>query len=101
MRESCKNTIPIISRKFYFDVCPMAILCSERPRWPSGKVSALGPEGSRFETRFHRRWSLLHAKSCAMAKRPPAQVLSPKLRGPPQNSPRGASKWDVNITKLI
>ncbi|GBL81135.1 hypothetical protein AVEN_266202-1 [Araneus ventricosus] len=23
------------------------------PRWPSGKVSALGPEGSRFETRFH------------------------------------------------
>ncbi|GBL67784.1 hypothetical protein AVEN_4918-1, partial [Araneus ventricosus] len=24
-----------------------------RPRWPSGKVSALGPEGSRFETRFH------------------------------------------------
>ncbi|GBO12976.1 hypothetical protein AVEN_171124-1, partial [Araneus ventricosus] len=23
-----------------------------RPRWPSGKVSALGPEGSRFETRF-------------------------------------------------
>ncbi|GBL77062.1 hypothetical protein AVEN_12710-1 [Araneus ventricosus] len=24
-----------------------------RPRWPSGKVSALEPEGSRFETRFH------------------------------------------------
>ncbi|GBL92738.1 hypothetical protein AVEN_119124-1 [Araneus ventricosus] len=22
-------------------------------RWPSGKISALGPEGSRFETRFH------------------------------------------------
>ncbi|GBM86837.1 hypothetical protein AVEN_225059-1 [Araneus ventricosus] len=24
-----------------------------------------------------------------------------KLRGPSQNSPRVASKWDVNITKLI
>ncbi|GBL83714.1 hypothetical protein AVEN_132629-1 [Araneus ventricosus] len=25
----------------------------ERPRWPSGKVSTSGPEGRRFETRFH------------------------------------------------
>ncbi|GBL78838.1 hypothetical protein AVEN_206521-1 [Araneus ventricosus] len=24
-----------------------------RPRWPSGKVSTSGPEGRRFETRFH------------------------------------------------
>ncbi|GBM30617.1 hypothetical protein AVEN_18312-1 [Araneus ventricosus] len=24
-----------------------------RQRWPSGKVSALGPEGSRLETQFH------------------------------------------------
>ncbi|GBN63549.1 Tigger transposable element-derived protein 6 [Araneus ventricosus] len=27
--------------------------CFNGPRWPSGKVSALGPEGSRFEARFH------------------------------------------------
>ncbi|GBM72304.1 hypothetical protein AVEN_81899-1 [Araneus ventricosus] len=38
-------------------------------RWPSGKVSALGPEGSRLETRFHGRsvvygacYTLNHAK---------------------------------------
>ncbi|GBM09798.1 hypothetical protein AVEN_234637-1 [Araneus ventricosus] len=62
-------------------------------------------------------WGLLHAKSYIVAKRPPvgvawkfgegvpAQVSSSssdhgsKLRGPSQNSPRVASKWDVNITK--
>ncbi|GBO46045.1 hypothetical protein AVEN_203612-1, partial [Araneus ventricosus] len=37
------------------------------PRWPSGKVSASGPESSRCETRFHGRSAvyvgLLHAKS--------------------------------------
>ncbi|GBM85643.1 hypothetical protein AVEN_33358-1 [Araneus ventricosus] len=63
-------------------------------------------------------WGLLHAKSFIVAKRPPigvawkfgegvpAQVSSSssdcgsKLRGPSQNSPRVASKRDVNITKL-
>ncbi|GBN04325.1 hypothetical protein AVEN_233642-1 [Araneus ventricosus] len=30
-------------------------LMQRRPWWPIGKVSALGPEGSRFETRFRRR----------------------------------------------
>ncbi|GBM68770.1 hypothetical protein AVEN_97905-1 [Araneus ventricosus] len=43
------------------------------PRWPSGKVPALGPEGCRPETRFHRKSAVhgLHAKSYAVAKRPP------------------------------
>ncbi|GBM03722.1 hypothetical protein AVEN_134943-1 [Araneus ventricosus] len=81
------------------------------PRWPSGKVSALGPEGSRFEPiplKIRRVWGLLHVKSYVVAKRPPvgvawkfgegvpAQVSSSssdsdsKLRGPSQNSPRVA-----------
>ncbi|GBL89088.1 hypothetical protein AVEN_255225-1 [Araneus ventricosus] len=34
-----------------------------RPRWPSDKVSALGPEDSKFETRFRRVLGLLHVKS--------------------------------------
>ncbi|GBL90991.1 hypothetical protein AVEN_184387-1 [Araneus ventricosus] len=91
------------------------------PRWPSGKVSALGP---RFQVRnpiplkIRRVWGLLHAKSYVVAKRPPvgvawkfgegvpAQVsssssdLGSKLRGPSQNSHRVASKRDVNISKL-
>ncbi|GBL80711.1 hypothetical protein AVEN_70452-1, partial [Araneus ventricosus] len=74
-----------------------------------------------FETRFHSRSSmyveLVHAKSESWAKRPPAgverklgegalaQVVSSssdrcsKLRGPSQNSPRVASKRNVNKTK--
>ncbi|GBM37215.1 hypothetical protein AVEN_14981-1 [Araneus ventricosus] len=62
---------------------------------------------------------LLHAKSYAVAKRPPvgvawklgevvpAQVSSSlsdrgsKLRGPSRNSPRVASKRDANITKPL
>ncbi|GBO19125.1 hypothetical protein AVEN_185219-1 [Araneus ventricosus] len=32
-------------------------------RWPSGKLSSSWPEGSRFETRFHRRPGLLHVKA--------------------------------------
>ncbi|GBO32457.1 hypothetical protein AVEN_274027-1 [Araneus ventricosus] len=35
------------------------------PRLPSGKVSALGPEGSRFETRFHRR-SAVYGACCTL-----------------------------------
>ncbi|GBO22457.1 hypothetical protein AVEN_274724-1, partial [Araneus ventricosus] len=35
------------------------------PRWPSGKVSALGPEGSRFETRFRRR-SAVYGACCTL-----------------------------------
>ncbi|GBL92637.1 hypothetical protein AVEN_123807-1 [Araneus ventricosus] len=34
-----------------------------RPRWPSGKVSTPGPEGRRFEIRFHRR-SAVHGARC-------------------------------------
>ncbi|GBM32878.1 hypothetical protein AVEN_21746-1 [Araneus ventricosus] len=46
-----------------------------RPRWPSGKVLALAPEASRFETRFHSRvWDLLHAQSYVVAKHPPPGV---------------------------
>ncbi|GBN94213.1 hypothetical protein AVEN_116142-1 [Araneus ventricosus] len=73
--------------------------------------------GSKLDsTEDHRHvWGLLHIKSCVVAKRPPvglvwklgegvsAQVSSSdrisKLRGPPQNRPRVASKRDVNITK--
>ncbi|GBM48326.1 hypothetical protein AVEN_106526-1 [Araneus ventricosus] len=35
----------------------------ERPRWPNGRVTALGTEGSRLETRFHRR-SLVYEACC-------------------------------------
>ncbi|GBM18802.1 hypothetical protein AVEN_166549-1 [Araneus ventricosus] len=68
--------------------------------------------------KIRRVWGLLHAKSYVVAKRPPidvarkfgegvpAQVSSSssdrglKLRGPPLNSPRVASKWDVNLTSM-
>ncbi|GBN11134.1 hypothetical protein AVEN_91332-1 [Araneus ventricosus] len=29
-----------------------------RPRWPSGRVSASVPEGSKFKTRFHERFAV-------------------------------------------
>ncbi|GBN52782.1 hypothetical protein AVEN_74879-1 [Araneus ventricosus] len=66
--------------------------------------------------KFRPVWGLLHAKSYVVSKRPaigvarkfgegvPAQVSSSssdrgsKLRGPCLNSPRVASKRDVNIT---
>ncbi|GBN67711.1 hypothetical protein AVEN_134088-1 [Araneus ventricosus] len=68
--------------------------------------------------KIRRVWGLLHAKSHVVAKRLPVGVawkfgegvpaqVSPsssdcgsKLRGPSQNSPRVASKRDVNIAKL-
>ncbi|GBM02193.1 hypothetical protein AVEN_190610-1 [Araneus ventricosus] len=72
--------------------------------------------GSRPDSlKIRRVWGLLHAKSSVVVKRPPvgvawkfgegvpAQVSSSssdrgsKLRGPSQNSPRVASKRDVNI----
>ncbi|GBM67802.1 hypothetical protein AVEN_216250-1 [Araneus ventricosus] len=87
------------------------------PRCLSGKVSASRPKGFGFETQFHWRSAVyvgvLRVKS--HAKRPPACVVlkfgeavpaqvspSPfvcgsKLRGKSQNSPRVASKRDVNI----
>ncbi|GBO11827.1 hypothetical protein AVEN_224339-1 [Araneus ventricosus] len=89
-------------------------VCIFRLRWPSGKVRLWGP----IPLKICRVWGLLHAKSYVLAKRPPvvvvlkfgegvpAQVSSSssdrgsKLRGPSQNSPRVASKRDVNITKL-
>ncbi|GBM83336.1 hypothetical protein AVEN_101099-1 [Araneus ventricosus] len=50
-----------------------------RPRRPSGKVSALGPEGSMVRNpiplKIRRVWGLLHAKSYAVAKRPPVGVV--------------------------
>ncbi|GBN19525.1 hypothetical protein AVEN_76265-1 [Araneus ventricosus] len=88
---------------------------------PSGEVSALGPEGSRLETDSTEDppcMGPLHAKSYVETKRPPADVgrkfgewmpaqvpssssdRGSKLRGLSQNSPRVASKRDVNITKL-
>ncbi|GBM39448.1 hypothetical protein AVEN_256388-1 [Araneus ventricosus] len=33
------------------------------PQWPSGSVSALGPEVSRFEIRIRLAWGPPHAKS--------------------------------------
>ncbi|GBM61983.1 hypothetical protein AVEN_201300-1 [Araneus ventricosus] len=81
------------------------------PRWPSGKVPALGPEGSWFETRFHRRYAVYGAR-CTLnhtqwpndlplvwrgsLEGVPAQASSSssdggsKLRSPSQNSPRVA-----------
>ncbi|GBM20526.1 Uncharacterized protein ZK1073.1 [Araneus ventricosus] len=99
------------------------ILCQKRrPRWPSGKVSAQGLEGSKFETRLHCR-SVVYGACCTpnhtqRAKSPPAGAVrkfgegvpaqassSPscrgsKLRGPSQNRFRIASKQDVNVTKF-
>ncbi|GBM01308.1 hypothetical protein AVEN_170356-1 [Araneus ventricosus] len=93
-----------------------------RPRWPSGKVSASGPEsfhvGNPIPLNIRRVLGLFRAKSYVGVKRPPsgvalkfgegvpAQVSSlpsdrgSQLRGPSQNSPRVASKRDVNIPKL-
>ncbi|GBL95307.1 hypothetical protein AVEN_166478-1, partial [Araneus ventricosus] len=90
------------------------------PGWPSGKVSTSGPEGRRFETRFHRR-STVYGARCTLnhtqwknvlpfgvarklGEGVPAQASSSssdrgsKLRGPSLNSPRVASKRDVNIS---
>ncbi|GBL90557.1 hypothetical protein AVEN_179468-1 [Araneus ventricosus] len=94
-----------------------------RPRWPSCKVSALGPEGFQVRNpillKIRHVLGLLHVKSyvrepsvlplvwCGSSEKEgvPAQVSSSssdqgsKLRDPSQNSPRVASKRDVNITK--
>ncbi|GBL81217.1 hypothetical protein AVEN_143551-1 [Araneus ventricosus] len=55
-----------------------------RPRWPDGKVSTSEPEGSRIETRFHRRTAAkagpVHAKSVG-AKCPPAGVARKRGEG--------------------
>ncbi|GBL98198.1 hypothetical protein AVEN_268283-1 [Araneus ventricosus] len=85
------------------------------PRWSSGKVQARNP----IPLKIRRAWGPLHAKSYVVAKRPPAGVAwklgegapaqasssssdrSSKLRGPSQNSPRVASKRDVNVIKLL
>ncbi|GBL75038.1 hypothetical protein AVEN_243828-1 [Araneus ventricosus] len=48
-----------------FDATRSLVHDSLRPRWPSGKVSALGPEGSRFETRFHCR-SAAYGACCTL-----------------------------------
>ncbi|GBM90573.1 hypothetical protein AVEN_153978-1 [Araneus ventricosus] len=94
-----------------------------RPRWPSGEISALGPEGSRFETRFHRR-STVYGACCTLnhnvvAKCPPVGVVWKfgegvcQLRCHPYHMtvvqnyevrPKIAlvllQKWDFNKTKL-
>ncbi|GBM16168.1 hypothetical protein AVEN_12237-1, partial [Araneus ventricosus] len=38
---------------------------SVRPRWPSGMFSALGPHGSKLETRFHGR-SVVYWTCCTL-----------------------------------
>ncbi|GBM35990.1 hypothetical protein AVEN_78087-1 [Araneus ventricosus] len=81
-----------------------------RSRFGAGGFKVRNP----IPLKIRRVWGLLHAKPYVSAKRPPvgvayklgegvpAQVSSsdrgPKLRGPSQNSPRVASKRDVNIT---
>ncbi|GBM40914.1 hypothetical protein AVEN_234048-1 [Araneus ventricosus] len=78
------------------------------PRWPTGKVP--------IPLKIRREWGPLHAKSYVVAKRPPVGVTrkfgegvpaqasssssdrGSKLRGPSLNSPRVASKRDVNLT---
>ncbi|GBL72126.1 hypothetical protein AVEN_115130-1 [Araneus ventricosus] len=91
---------------------------ANRPRWPS-----LGFGAGGFHVRdplplkTRRVWGLVHVKSYIVVKRPPvgmawkfgegvpAQVSfsssdrGSKLGGPSQNSPRVASKRDVNVTK--
>ncbi|GBM29887.1 hypothetical protein AVEN_246451-1 [Araneus ventricosus] len=84
---------------------------------PSGK-SRLWAGGLQVRNliplKIRRVWGLLHAKSYVVAERPPAGVAwklgegvpaqvsssdrGSKLRGPSQNSPRVASKRDVNIS---
>ncbi|GBN39996.1 hypothetical protein AVEN_140109-1 [Araneus ventricosus] len=83
--------------------------CLRRPRWPSGKVPALGLRvRNPIPLKIRRVWGQLHVKSYVVAKHPPvgvtwkfgevvpAQVLSSstdrgsKLRGPSQHSPRFA-----------
>ncbi|GBM95152.1 hypothetical protein AVEN_17585-1 [Araneus ventricosus] len=87
------------------------------PRWPGGKVSTSGPEGSKLDSTEEPPckwvWCTLNTSGpnvfqlvrCGSLERGvPAQVLSSssdrgtKLRGPPQNSPRVASRRDANIT---
>ncbi|GBN08860.1 hypothetical protein AVEN_60841-1, partial [Araneus ventricosus] len=50
-----------------------------RPRWPSSKVSALGVETPRFETRFHCisvvYWARFTLNHTWVAKRPPIVVV--------------------------
>ncbi|GBL72603.1 hypothetical protein AVEN_127866-1 [Araneus ventricosus] len=87
----------------------------------SSFIRKFGAEGFQVQNpiplKIRRVWGLLHVKSYVVAKRPlvgvawkfgegvTAQVSSSspdrgsKLRGPSENSPRVASKRDVNITK--
>ncbi|GBM93021.1 hypothetical protein AVEN_219835-1 [Araneus ventricosus] len=44
------------------------------PRWPSGRVSALGPEGSKPDSTEDPCMGLLHTQSYVVAKRPPVGV---------------------------
>ncbi|GBM66513.1 hypothetical protein AVEN_252276-1 [Araneus ventricosus] len=50
-----------------------------RPWWPSGKLSASEPEGSRFETQFHCRsvmyWACGTLNHRSRVKRPPVGVV--------------------------
>ncbi|GBN65780.1 hypothetical protein AVEN_17838-1 [Araneus ventricosus] len=85
-----------------------------RPRLGAGGFQIRHP----IPLKIRRVWGPLHAKSYVAAKRSPAAVArkfgegvpaqvsssssdrGSNLRGPSQNSPRVASKRDVNITKL-
>ncbi|GBN29567.1 hypothetical protein AVEN_60601-1 [Araneus ventricosus] len=83
------------------DTCPKQL-------WPSGKVAR--SEDRRFETRFHSRSSVYGATRppVGFARKFGGGCQSPlvslssdrglKLRGPSPNSPRVASKRDVNLT---
>ncbi|GBL82671.1 hypothetical protein AVEN_263740-1 [Araneus ventricosus] len=86
-----------------------------KPRWPSGKVSEPKAHGSKLDSNEDPSCIGLHTNSyvggqtsplwCgSLEKGVPAQASSSdrgsKLRGPSQNSPRVASKWDVNMAKL-
>ncbi|GBO30003.1 hypothetical protein AVEN_101542-1 [Araneus ventricosus] len=62
----CQNTEVIIDEQ---EEIQYFFLHFWRPRWPNAKFSALGPEGCRLETRFHRRsavygtyWTLNHTQ---------------------------------------
>ncbi|GBM18612.1 hypothetical protein AVEN_110279-1 [Araneus ventricosus] len=103
-----------------YDLCSMTFLEAAVAQWQGLDFGAGGFQvRNPIPLKIRRVWGLLHAESYVIANRPnvglawnlgervPSQVSSSssdrrsKLRGPSQNSPRVASKRDVNITKLI
>ncbi|GBM08597.1 hypothetical protein AVEN_52442-1 [Araneus ventricosus] len=77
------------------------------PRWPSGKASVSGSSSNPIPLKIRRVWGLLHAKSYAGAKHPPAGAVRKFEEGVPAHprnltevrkySLRHALERDVNV----